>query len=355
MGADDSGRAVLVMRFSALGDVAMSVPATYDVCRAYPDVRFVFLTRPHPARLFINAPANLTVRGVDLDRYKGLAGLRRLFAETRREYGIDTVVDLHDVLRTRMLRAMFRLAGARVAVIRKGRAEKRRLTRRRDKVVLQLEPTAERYADTFRRARLYGNRAFRSLFAGGKGPVAPFARIAPEKREGEKWIAVAPFAKHPGKVYPPGLMRQAVETLAAMPSVRIFLFGAGSEESTVLAGWAQGKDNVANMAAENIGLPSELALLSHCDVMVSMDSANMHLASLVGLRTVSVWGATHPFAGFMGFGQSADDAVQLDMICRPCSVFGNRPCFRGDYNCLRGIPPSLVVRHVEEALGVEKS
>lgn len=102
-----------------------------------------------------------------------------------------------------------------------------------------------------------------------------------------------------------------------------------------------------NMARAGIGIRAELALLSHCNVMLSMDSANMHLASLVGLRTVSVWGATHPYAGFMGWNQQMHDAVQLDMVCRPCSVFGNKPCARGDYHCLNGIPPSLIIEKIE--------
>lgn len=101
---EDPGRTALVMRFSALGDIAMSIPALYDACRSCPGTRFVYLTRKHPACLFINAPANLTVVGVDLRRYKGFGGIWRLFSEIRGEYGIDTVVDLHDVLRTKTLR-----------------------------------------------------------------------------------------------------------------------------------------------------------------------------------------------------------------------------------------------------------
>ena len=70
--------------------------------------------------------------------------------------------------------------------------------------------------------------------------------------------------------------------------------------------------------------------------MISMDSANMHLASLVGTRCVSVWGSTHHFAGFLGYGQSVDDVVEVkDLTCRPCSVFGDKPCYRGDWACLQ--------------------
>ena len=81
-------------------------------------------------------------------------------------------------------------------------------------------------------------------------------------------------------------------------------------------------------------MEAELALMSHLDVMVSMDSGNMHLASLINTPVVTIWGATHPLAGFMGWNQSEENAVQVDLPCRPCSVYGNKPCSRKDYACL---------------------
>ena len=90
--------------------------------------------------------------------------------------------------------------------------------------------------------------------------------------------------------------------------------------------------------------------MSYIDVMVSMDSANMHLASLVGTTVVSVWGATHPYAGFMGWNQKEENAVQVTLPCRPCSIFGNKPCRRGDYACLRQIEPSDIIQKIENNL-----
>ena len=87
--------------------------------------------------------------------------------------------------------------------------------------------------------------------------------------------------------------------------------------------------------------------------MVSMDSSALHMSSLVGVPVVSVWGATHPFAGFYGFGQDPSLAVQLDMACRPCSVYGNKPCLYGTYACMSGIPPEAIVEKVCRRLGVE--
>ena len=207
----------------------------------------------------------------------------------------------------------------------------------------------DRYFDVFRRSGFDFGEAFTSLFS---TPVdqQQFADITPPKKDGETWIAIAPFAKHAGKIYPTEKMAEVVATLAARPATKIFLFGGGGDEQLKLREWAGQHDNVISMAEKRHGFPKELALLSCVDAMVSMDSANMHLASLVQVPVVSVWGATHPFCGFTGWKQSPDNAVQLDLDCRPCSVFGNKPCYRGDYRCLNGIAPEAIVRKVETVL-----
>lgn len=347
----DTG-AVLVSRFSALGDVAIAIPSLYDACRSNPDRHFVMLTRRHPATLFVNPPANLTVVGIDTADYDGLAGLWRLSGELQEKYGFTTYVDLHDVLRTQLLRKFMKMRGVKcVKHIRKGRRAKKALTRSRNKVLLQLPSTPERYADVYRRTGITADKNFVSIFGGIPADPTLFSSIVLEpKRNGERWIAIAPFAAHEGKIYPLGLMKQVVSHYALRPDFRVFLFGAGEKEREELEKMRGEHPRVMNMAAVRLGIPGELALLSHCDVMLSMDSANMHLASLAGIPAVTVWGATHPFTGFLGWRQSVKDAVQLDMVCRPCSVFGNRPCRFGDYHCLHGIPPQHIIERIDSHL-----
>lgn len=340
-------RRVLVSRFSALGDVAMTLPSVYDACAANPDYEFVFLTRHHPAQVFINRPANLTMAPVNLDNYKGVGGMWRLASALRKRYGITDYVDLHDVLRTKLLRLFLRLAGVRVRSLDKGRRAKKELTRRIDKVLVQLKPMPERYREVFYRAGIALANDFEGLWGHGKGDPAEFASVTPPKREGEHWMAVAPFAKHKGKIYPMEQLERVVEHYDRRPGQKIFIFGFGADEEAAIGKLARRYRSVVNMASAGLGLPAELALLSHCDVMLSMDSANMHLASLVGLRTVSVWGATHPYTGFLGWGQRTRDVVQLDMTCRPCSVFGDKPCLRGDYHCLAGITPKMIIDKID--------
>ena len=342
-------RRVLITRFSALGDVAMTVPVVTEVCRENPGDRFVMLTRKHPAQLFTQIPENLTVETFDPDSYKGLSGLLRLWRGLQARYRFTDFVDLHDVFRTRMLRLYARMSGVRVSTVDKGRAAKRRLTRRRHKALVPLRHTALRYADAFTRS------GFKCAGFKFEGATPAFTCRGPQPAvssplKSPAAIAIAPFAKHPGKIYPAELMEKVVARLAARPDTRLYIFGFGDEETAVIAGWAAEYGNIENMAQKRLGLRKELEVIASCRVMLSMDSANMHLASLVGTPVVSIWGATHPYAGFLGIGQREEDAVQLPLPCRPCSVFGDRKCRRGDYQCLRGISPETILQRIEHHL-----
>ena len=342
----NKSRNILLSRFSALGNIAMTIPAIYDACYANPDDNFYFITRRHPAQLFVNAPENLTVVAIDLENYKGMKGIWRLAAALKSRYEIDYFLDLHDVVRTKLLRAFLRLRGVRCFHLNKGRSDRKKLTRTNRKVLIPLRPTTERYRDVFVKSGLTIDRKFISIYDNGKGDPSQFKAVSEPKKEGEYWLAVAPFAQHEGKIYPFELLEKVIADCAAKKNVKIFVFGFGPREQKLISSLSEKYENVVNMAAAKIGLGAELSLLSYCDTMLSMDSANMHLASLVGLRTVSVWGATHPYTGFFGWQQDVADAVQLDMTCRPCSIYGNKACLRGDYHCLWGITPQMIIQRL---------
>lgn len=346
------GRRVLVTRFSAIGDVAMTVPVLYSVCRTHPDDMFYMVTRPSMTPIFVNPPENLVVIGADVKSdYKGLNGMNRLLKELCDQYYIDTYVDLHAVLRTFALSALCRLRGIKVSRINKGRRGKRALTRRNNKVMLPLLSSRARYREAFFRAGFPMSERFDGVY--GKNNRAPFDRIAEitsPKSQGEKWLGIAPFAKHKGKIYPLPLMEQVVKEIAQLPNVKIFLFGGGEQEQAILRQWAEKYPNTISLAEKRWGFAREMELMSHLDVMLTMDSANMHLASLVNVPVVSIWGATHPYCGFKGWRQKEDLTLQLPMPCRPCSTFGNKPCYRSDYLCLSGIPPTSVVAKLKPFL-----
>ena len=103
-----------------------------------------------------------------------------------------------------------------------------------------------------------------------------------------------------------------------------------------------------------MGFETELSIMSQLDVMLSMDSANMHLASLVNTPVISIWGATHPYAGFMGWRQDKSNTVEIELPCRPCSIFGNKPCWRKDYACLYEITPEMIIEKIKLLINSKK-
>ena len=343
---------ILVLRFSAFGDVAMTVPVVASVAAAWPDVEFVVAGRPFVKPLFDRLAPNVRFEAVDLGQYKGLTGLLRLGWTLLKKYGFDAVADLHDVLRTKVLRTFFHLCGVKVAHIDKGRPEKRALTRSRHKEVRQLPTSFDRYFSVFTRLGLTAEPCFHGLFREGRGDASLFSEAAGEP-DGLTWIGLAPFAAHQGKVLPEQTVEALLRELASHADWRVMVFGGGERERRLAEGWAERFPNVSSMVGR-LKLPAELSLMSHLRVMVSMDSANMHLASLVDTPVVSVWGATHPYAGFMGWNQREELAVQTALPCRPCSIFGNKPCLRGDYACLHSITARQIVEKIEAALTAKR-
>ena len=338
-------KTVLITRFSALGDVAMTIPIVYPVCVANPQISFVLATRQKHVSMFVNRPANLNVLGIDLDKYKGVAGPLKLARNLHHRYNFDAHADLHDVLRTWLMSMALRQKNVTIATIDKGRKDKKNLVG--GKTRTQLKSTHERYRAVFKELGLKTGDEFVSIEDYGE-PLD--SAIVPAKGAGEKWIAIAPFSLHQGKTYPLEQMQLVIGEISHWENCHIFLLGGGKEERDALDPIMRRYDNVLSLPHIKHSFVDELALMSHCDVMVSMDSANMHLASLVGLPVVSVWGATHPHCGFLGWHQAMRDTVQLELECRPCSVFGNKKCRYGDYHCMRDISPEMILDKVKTVL-----
>ena len=157
-------RQVLITRFSALGDVAMTVPIVYPMCEANPKVNFVFATRKMAEGMFVNRPANLIVLGIDLDQYTGIFGPMKLALNLQHRYNFDAVADLHDVLRTKLMTFALKRKGVTIATIDKGRKEKRRLTHGKSKQPVL--STHARYRDVFRQLGLNLGEEFNSFRLG---------------------------------------------------------------------------------------------------------------------------------------------------------------------------------------------
>lgn len=323
--SNDSSKTILVLRFSALGDVAMTVHVIREFLQQNPGVQILYVSREKFRPLFQNIP-NLEFLAADLDdKHKGILGLYALARELNKKK-IFGIADLHNVLRTQIIRKFLSVKNS--GVLDKGRKERKQLLQK-NKTLKPIKSMPERYADVFR----------------GLGFELNLSHQLPENlSEKENAIGIAPFAMYEGKMYPLEKMR-AVALKIAENGFKVYLFG-GNNEAEELESWEKLHPNVFSIAGK-LDFEEELELIKKLKLMVSMDSANMHLASLVGTRAVSVWGNTHPFMGFLGYGQSMKDVIQDETLTqRPTSVFGKESKKAEKIDYFQNISPEIIVAKI---------
>ncbi len=329
------------MRLSAMGDVAMTVPVLRALAEQHPAIKITVISRPFFKPFFEGIP-NVSFFAFDeKTRHKGFAGLLRLFQDLKK-LEIDAFADLHNVLRSKVIRTLFALSGKKVAAVDKGRFEKKALTAAENKVFKPLMSMFERHVQVLKELGFVVDLS---------NPTFPEkAVLSPEilsiiGENHQKLIGIAPFAQYDSKVYPLDLMQEVIAQLAENPENKILLFGGGKNEIEILDSISYPYENVINMAGK-IKFQQELQLMSNLDVMLSMDSGNAHIAAMLGVKVVTLWGATHPFAGFAPFNQPMENALVSDRNLfpkLPTSVYGNKKV-EGYEGAMRTITVDSIVK-----------
>lgn len=332
MGKDNEYRKyLLVVRLSALGDVAILEPVLRLRAEANPDVLFLVAAPNLLQPLFVGME---NVRFIPTEKKQSPWALFKYFKKLLPQQ----VADMHHVNRVVVADWLLRLTGIPVVSIRKHDGT--------DK------PTWKRYDEVFDRCDLRPGKSMPLLQLNSSDRFSLENRFWHTKPvDGQEVrIGIAPFAQHQGKIWPLEQMEQLVQALSERGNCRILLFGS-VEEADTLSLWEERFPNVESLVGKH-SFAEELRIISTLHVMVSMDSANMHFASCMGTPVVSIWGATHPSRGFYGWRQNPEWAVQTDMPCRPCSKYGNKPCNRGNYPCLSTITPDQVLAKIDSVLGL---
>lgn len=338
---------VLIIRFSALGDVSISVPLVCAIAKKYPDDNFFVVSQPFMEKLFWQCPENVRFIKASIDgNHDGFSGIHRLFRELK-ALKINVVCDIHGVLRSHLLDLFFLIRGVRVYKIDKGRTDRRRQTRRFCKVLKPLKTSFQQYNTVFNKA---GYKVSEAEIISDQTEPGKYLKKVQETygQKSTKWLGIAPLARHKGKRYPLEKMEKVVAYFSENKDYTVFLFGKGDKEFPVLQEW---KLKYSNLVIPDCkGLDEEIKIMNCTDLMLTMDSANMHLGSLANTKVLSIWGATHPYLGFYGFNQDENNVIQLDLPCRPCSTFGNKPCYRKDYACLNFIKPDDIIKKVKSVI-----
>lgn len=326
---------VLVIRLSALGDAAIMVPVLRNYAASNRDVNFTVAAPPLLEPLFEGMP-NVSFLGL-----KKRQSFIKLY-KSMEAVGADTVVDLHHVNRVNRALFLMRLRhlftpGFHIYSLRKGRLSRWLFLHHWSRA--PRKPQYQRYSDVFLRTGLKS----------GFEPQMPNAESSKSRLPDSKLtVGIAPFSQHEGKVWPWEYVEQLVALLAGN-GYRVLLFGSKEEapQLETLADKWEGVDSVAGKQS----FAEELEKIKGLTLMVSMDSANMHFASALGVPVVSIWGATHPAFGFYGYGQDPDNALCAHLPCQPCSAFGQKPCRFNDRRCLRAVSPERVFEKIQQVCG----
>jgi len=328
-----------------MGDVALTTPVLAGMREQYPDVKMVLLTR-QTFKSFFSSIKGLQLFFPDLnDRHKGLLGIFRLYKDITLQGRIDYVIDIHDVLRSKILRFFFRLSGIPISVIDKGRAEKRAVIKGKNNK--WLKHSVERYCDAFSRAgfpvKLLDGPW---IIPSSESMIKAGSMIDPK---GELNIAIAPYAKHKLKMWPEENMITLLKLISESNNVKFWLFG-GLEDSERIAAFQKLVPGSENLTGK-LTLEEELAFMSKLDLMIAMDSSNMHMAALTGTKVISIWGGTDPRNGFGAWMQPENYTISIpveELPCRPCTIYGKGECIRGDFACMTWLTPESVLKKMDD-------
>lgn len=329
---------ILVIRLSAMGDVAIAVPVLEALLKQNANLKITILTQKFFTPIFKNLK-NTSVHAVETKgRHKGFFGLWKLYKELRIN-NYYAIVDLHNVVRSIVLKCFF--FRKEFVQINKGRKEKRDLISK--KSFKQLKSSHERYAIVFRKLGFIIDLSKPNFPEKEAIPAALKTFLNTNKKR----IGIAPFATHKSKMYSLEKMKIVIEELSKNHSVLLF----GSKNDLKLLENLKGNQNVF-LVLGKFSFSEELDAISNLDCMISMDSGNAHLAAMYGIKVVTIWGVTHPFAGFTPFNQPKEYALLANSEKYPkipTSVYGNK--YPKEYlNAADSISPEKIIKKIKQLL-----
>lgn len=344
---------LLVIRFSAMGDVALLTPALIAVVAKYPNVQINLITRGNFSPFFFNIP-NVHVTGLNLKKYRGLAGMWNLYKNIAQLGPFDKVLDLHGSIRSSLLSWIFKWKGVPIYKINKGRKEKYQQIRKKNKILEPLPHTVERYLKVFELAGFPApirKGPWINVDTDSKIFASEFFKQNQIKKTDDLWIGLAPFAGHKLKEWPEYKSANLIKLILKEFNSKIFLFGSKDEEEKlkILIGDNQ---NCYIVSGGKMGIRGEIGIMEKLDLLVGMDSSNVHIMALLRKPVIGIFGTTHPYSGFGPFSQEDVGVVQVDLPCRPCSIYGNVSCYRKDFACMELIDPTDIIKRIRLILNL---
>jgi heptosyltransferase II len=312
---------VLVLRFSAVGDVILTASALHALKLAWPETRVLFATKARFACLVADNPDVDEV--ISLEVGESFGRYRRRLAERRPE----AILDLHQKLRSAGLRWL-------IPAQRKVVWHKRPLLHGL-KVRLGLGPyhaaslLADRYhvavEELVGRSLPHGQLSF-SAREDARGRMRAHL-IEAGIDLGRPLVGMAPGAMWETKRWPPERYAELAARCVAAGS-QVVLSGS-PDEAAVTAGIAVRAPGVVDLAGK-VSLADLAAFIDLCSAFVANDSGPMHLSRALGVPTLAFFGSTDPAQ----FDFTGHALMFVGAECSPCSLYGRPRCPKSHFRCM---------------------
>ena len=313
----------------------MTIPMIRAFNRAFPDIELSILSKAFPLTIF-SFESGLNTIAFDPQKYRGLFGLWQLSKLIVAE-GITDVADLHFSLRSRILCFFLRWRGLNISQRTKQRRLRRQWTRKGPKPKELLDTQVQAYLKTIARLGfLLEEKVLLDEIVRN--------RVSAECPK----VGIAPFAAHKHKTYPIGLTAELLKQLSK--KYRTVLFGAKGIESQQFDQWVS--DGIAHENAATRSFEMQIQEIQSLGVMISMDSANGHIAANYGVPVITIWGATAPSCGFSVLAQPDENQFLPDpekYPFLPSSIFGKRT-FKGYESAMASIDPQAILERVNQLM-----
>lgn len=342
----------LIVRYSQIGDVLILLPILNSLAKQYPEHEFIVLTNPKFSGIFKQMPSNVSLYSMVYRKQNiPLRGLVHLYHRYKllvkfflgEKY--DKVAILQDGTFDVQLDKILSAKGSKVTRIDFSDFLSKKRLQNKDGLTL-----FKMYLNILSQLDYHNlsNEFDLSYYTAPKRQNIVLQSVGLDRKK--TLIGIAPFSRIDAKMYPLDKMEKVIEYYHNhREDVQIVILGGGEQEKRKADEWKRRYPRIESLI-NKLSFDDEISIISAFKTVLSMDSANMHLAALVGTPVISIWGPGDPRLGFYPVNEKEEHAVQKELSCRPCSFWGEIPCVNPNtYECM-DIDPQIIIDKINNMI-----
>ena len=323
---------ILIIQTAFLGDVILSTPVVRGLRKIFPDANIDVLTIPVASIIFQHNPH--VRQAIEFDKkspVKKLFSVQRLIKQLRRNH-YDIAISIQSSLTSSLLMLLGKIpqrVGFHFQKMVTIPVSHEKGLHIRDRYLRLLTPFSKETFD---------NQT--ELFWTEKEQLRAQQVFDLKSNPSDRAIGIAPGSVWQTKMWLKDYYIALIDRLADAP-IAIFLIGGAADKALCEEiKQRSGNKKVINVAGD-LSILESAALIQKLDLMVTNDSAPLHIANAVKTDVLAIFGPTVRRFGCYPY-RERDRLLEIDLYCRPCARHGGKRCPERHFRCMREITPQMV-------------